>query len=108
MIEALLFDSGQISVGLTLGPHKLRFELPDGSRVAAVIPPCSLNGVTLTIRKFNSRHFGIEDLIKVGTIERSLANQLENIVLARKNILITGETGTGKTTLVNKEETAPG
>src|ERR1700688_2945820 len=43
--------------------------LPDGSRVAAVIPPCSLNGVTLTIRKFNSRHFGIEDLIKVGTIE---------------------------------------
>src|SRR5213595_2112448 len=37
--------------------------LPDGSRVAAVIPPCSLNGVTLTIRKFNSRHFGIEDLI---------------------------------------------
>src|SRR3979409_2596795 len=60
--------------------------LPDGSRVAAVIPPCSLNGVTLTIRKFNSRHFGIEELIKVGTIERSLANQLENFVLARKNI----------------------
>src|ERR1700722_18946014 len=75
--------------------------LPDGSRVAAVIPPCSLNGVTLTIRKFNSRHFGIEDLIKVGTIERSLANQLESFVLARKNILITGGTGTGKTTLVN-------
>jgi pilus assembly protein CpaF len=75
--------------------------LPDGSRVAAVIPPCSLNGVTLTIRKFNSRHFGIEDLIKAGTIDRSLANQLENFVLARKNILITGGTGTGKTTLVN-------
>src|ERR1700726_2875417 len=75
--------------------------LPDGSRVAAVIPPCSLNGVILTIRKFNSRHFGIEDLIKVGTIERSLANQLETFVLARKNILITGGTGTGKTTLVN-------
>ena len=70
--------------------------LPDGSRVAAVIPPCSLNGVTLTIRKFNSRHFGIEDLIKVGTIERSLANQLENFVLARKNILITGGTGYGE------------
>src|SRR5437899_10133738 len=47
--------------------------LPDGSRVAAVIPPCSLNGVTLTIRKFNARHFGIEDLIKVGTLERWLA-----------------------------------
>ena len=75
--------------------------LPDGSRVAAVIPPCSLNGVTLTIRKFNSRHFGIEGLIKAGTLERSLANKLEDYVLARKNILIAGGTGTGKTTLLN-------
>jgi pilus assembly protein CpaF len=75
--------------------------LPDGSRVAAVIPPCSLNGVTLTIRKFNARHFGIEDLIKAGTLERWLANQLETYVLARKNILIAGGTGTGKTTLLN-------
>src|ERR1700694_980295 len=75
--------------------------LPDGSRVAAVIPPCSLNGVTLTIRKFNTRHFGIEDLIQAGTLERWLANQLETYVLGRKNILITGGTGTGKTTLLN-------
>jgi len=75
--------------------------LPDGSRVAAVIPPCSLNGVTLTIRKFNGRHFGIEDLIKAGTLERWLANQLETYVLGRKNILIAGGTGTGKTTLLN-------
>src|SRR5438876_10235596 len=50
--------------------------LPDGSRVAAVIPPCSLNGVTLTIRKFNSRHFTVKDLVEVGTLERWLANQL--------------------------------
>src|SRR6202008_3866227 len=75
--------------------------LPDGSRVAAVIPPCSLNGVTLTIRKFNARHFGIEDLIKAGTLERWLANQLETYILGRKNILIAGGTGTGKTTLLN-------
>jgi pilus assembly protein CpaF len=75
--------------------------LPDGSRVAAVIPPCSLNGVTLTIRKFNTRHFGIEDLIRAGTLERWLANQLETYVLGRKNILIAGGTGTGKTTLLN-------
>ena len=47
--------------------------LPDGSRVAAVIPPCSLTGVTLTIRKFNSRHFEIEDLIRTGTLDRGLA-----------------------------------
>jgi pilus assembly protein CpaF len=75
--------------------------LPDGSRVAAVIPPCSVNGVTLTIRKFNARHFGIEDLIQAGSLERWLANQLETYVLARKNILIAGSTGSGKTSLLN-------
>jgi len=73
--------------------------LPDGSRVAAVIPPCSLNGVTLTIRKFNSRHFTLDDLIRAGTLDRPLANRLEDYVLKRKNVLITGGTGTGKTTL---------
>jgi len=74
--------------------------LPDGSRVAAVIPPCSLGGVTLTIRKFNSRHFEIEDLISCGTLERGLANRLEDYVLRRRNLLISGGTGTGKTTLL--------
>src|SRR5271165_7573893 len=59
--------------------------LPDGSRVAAVIPPCSIHGVTLTIRKFNSHRFKMKDLIEVGTLERWLANQLEDYVLARKN-----------------------
>jgi pilus assembly protein CpaF len=75
--------------------------LPDGSRVAAVIPPCSINGVTLTIRKFNIRHFGIEDLVQAGTLERCLANQLESYVLARKSILISGATGSGKTSMLN-------
>jgi pilus assembly protein CpaF len=75
--------------------------LPDGSRVAAVIPPCSVNGVTLTIRKFNARHFGVEDLVQAGTLERGLANQLENYILARKNILIAGGSGSGKTTMLN-------
>jgi len=70
--------------------------LPDGSRVAAVIPPCSVNGVTLTIRKFNARHFGVEDLVRAGTLARCLANQLENYILSRKNILIAGGTGSGK------------
>jgi pilus assembly protein CpaF len=75
--------------------------LPDGSRVAAVIPPCSLHGVTLTIRKFNARHFEIQDLIEGGTLDRNLANQLEDYVLARRNLLISGGTGSGKTTLLN-------
>lgn len=75
--------------------------LPDGSRVAAVIPPCSLSGVTLTIRKFNTRHFEMQDLIDAGTLDRPLANRLEDYVLPRKNILISGGTATGKTTLLN-------
>ena len=75
--------------------------LPDGSRVAVVIPPCSVNGVTLTIRKFKSRHFGVEDLVQTGTIERWLVNRMESYVLGRKNILIAGGTGTGKTSLLN-------
>jgi len=75
--------------------------LPDGSRVAAVIPPCSLGGVTLTIRKFTARRFNIEDLIRTGTLDENVAKHLEGYVRTRKNILISGGTGTGKTTLLN-------
>src|SRR5882724_4813080 len=75
--------------------------LPDGSRVAAVIPPCSLSGVTLTIRKFNIRHFEIADLIAAGTLNHALANRFEDYILQRRNLLICGGTGTGKTTLLN-------
>lgn len=75
--------------------------LPDGSRVAAVVPPCSLHGVTLTIRKFNAKHFGITDLIGIGTITEELAGILRTAVISRQNILISGGTGTGKTTLLN-------
>lgn len=75
--------------------------LPDGSRVAAVLPPCSLDGITLTIRKFNSRHFDIEDLIRTGSLERTVANQLEDSLLARKNVLIAGGTNSGKTSLLS-------
>ena len=75
--------------------------LPDGSRVAAIIPPCSIHGVTLTIRKFNSRHFTIEDLVRTGSLEARLARQLQTYIETRRNILISGGTGTGKTTLLN-------
>src|SRR5271167_3991638 len=66
--------------------------LPDGSRVAAVIPPCSVNGVTLTIRRFNKRHFGMEELVREGTLDEPLAKQLAHYVLNRKNLLIAGAT----------------
>jgi pilus assembly protein CpaF len=75
--------------------------LPDGSRVAAVIPPCSLKGVALTIRKFNAWRFGIDDLIRIGTLTNNLAQRLGAAVRTRQNILISGGTGTGKTTLLN-------
>jgi len=75
--------------------------LPDGSRVAAVIPPCSIHGVTLTIRKFNSRNFTVEDLVRRGTLDSDLATRLQTYVQNRQNILISGGTGSGKTTLLN-------
>jgi len=75
--------------------------LPDGSRVAAVIPPCSIHGVALTIRKFNSHRFKMKDLIEIGTVTPDLAEQLEGFVAQRKNILICGGTSSGKTTLAN-------
>src|ERR1700722_17742662 len=75
--------------------------LPDGSRVAAVLPPCSINGVALTIRKFNSHRFQMRDLIEAGSLTAGLAEQLEKYVAQCKNILICGGTSTGKTTLAN-------
>ncbi|MGH9683022.1 MAG: CpaF family protein [Candidatus Acidiferrales bacterium] len=75
--------------------------LPDGSRVAAVIPPCSIHGVALTIRKFSSHRFKMENLVEVGTVTGELAERLREFVLQRKNILICGGTSTGKTTLAN-------
>jgi pilus assembly protein CpaF len=75
--------------------------LPDGSRIAAVLPPCSIHGITLTIRKFNTRSFTIGDLIRIGTITEPMAALLQNAIIERKNILISGGTGTGKTTLLN-------
>jgi pilus assembly protein CpaF len=75
--------------------------LPDGSRIAAVLPPCSIHGITLTIRKFNARSFTIDDLIRIGTITEATATYLRKAIIHRKNILISGGTGTGKTTLLN-------
>jgi type IV secretory pathway ATPase VirB11/archaellum biosynthesis ATPase len=69
--------------------------------VAAVIPPCSLNGVTLTIRKFNHLFVDMHHLIETKALDETLANRLVDFVLERKNILISGGTGSGKTTLLD-------
>lgn len=75
--------------------------LPDGSRVAAVLPPCSIDGITLTIRKFNTKHFTMDDLIENGTLSAETSALLREKVGNRQNILISGGTGSGKTTLLN-------
>ncbi|MCP3968193.1 MAG: CpaF family protein [Lentisphaerae bacterium] len=75
--------------------------LPDGSRVNAIIPPLSLVGPSITIRKFSKTPFEISDLINFGTIAREMAEFLEACVKVRKNIIISGGTGSGKTTLLN-------
>ncbi len=75
--------------------------LPDGSRINAVIPPLSLSGSLLTIRKFGSERLDTTDLIRFGTLTPDTAELLERCVQARLNILISGGTGSGKTTLLN-------
>lgn len=75
--------------------------LPDGSRVAAILPPCSVGGITLTIRKFQHRRFTAAELLRLHSIEASQLEVLAEVIRRRQNILISGGTGTGKTTLLN-------
>jgi pilus assembly protein CpaF len=75
--------------------------LADGSRVNAIIPPLALYGPALTIRKFSRRAFDVDDLIGLGTLNHELAEFLARCVEGRLNILVSGGTGTGKTTLLN-------
>jgi pilus assembly protein CpaF len=75
--------------------------LPDGSRVNAIIPPLSLNGPAMTIRKFAQRRLEMRDLVGLGTISEEMGEFLGLCVRARLNVLVTGGTGSGKTTLLN-------
>src|SRR3954463_14609554 len=75
--------------------------LPDGSRVNAVIPPLSLSGPLLTIRKFSNRRLDLEALVNLGTLTSETSEFLMRCIKARLNILISGGTGSGKTTLLN-------
>ena len=74
--------------------------LEDGSRVAAVFPPCAVSGPALTIRKF-TRRYSLDDLVSAGTLAPDLAGRLTAAVQLQQNILISGGTGSGKTTLLN-------
>jgi pilus assembly protein CpaF len=75
--------------------------LPDGSRVNAIIPPLSIDGAALTIRKFSADPYHADDLVEFGTMSSGVAKFLEACVRGRVNLLVAGGTGAGKTTTLN-------
>src|SRR5919198_2809985 len=75
--------------------------LPDGSRVNAIIPPLSLSGPLLTIRKFARRRLTLEDMINIGSLSEESVDFLSRCIEAQLNVLVSGGTGSGKTTLLN-------
>ena len=75
--------------------------LPDGSRVNAVIRPCAIDGPNITIRKFAKDKLTIDDLLRFGSLNEDMARLLEAAVVSRRNIIVSGGTGSGKTTLIN-------
>jgi pilus assembly protein CpaF len=75
--------------------------LPDGSRVNAIIPPLSLSGPLVTIRKFGKRRLTLDDMIQIGTLSQETVEFMQRCIRAQLNMLIAGGTGSGKTTLLN-------
>ncbi len=75
--------------------------LPDGSRVNAIIPPCAIDGPSITIRKFSKNKLTVKDLIRFGSLTEGMAEFLRACVVSRLNIVVSGGTGSGKTTLLN-------
>ena len=75
--------------------------LPDGSRVNAIIPPLSLTGPTITIRKFRKERFKVEELVQYNSLSKEMGDFLKAAVLSRKNMIVSGGTGSGKTTVLN-------
>jgi pilus assembly protein CpaF len=92
---------GQIGRRIDESSPLVDARLPDGSRVNAIIPPLSLSGPLLTIRKFAQNRFALSELIDIGTLSKESAEFLENCIRAQLNILVSGGTGTGKTTFLN-------
>ena len=106
------FDAARLRTGLEVVANRLgkkldednpllNAQLSDGSRLAAVIPPVVRDTPAMVIRKFTSRRYTVEDLIARGTLSRPLAKFLAGQIEDGKTVLISGGTGTGKTTLLN-------
>jgi pilus assembly protein CpaF len=110
--DASRFSSGELHAGLEVIANKfgkqldashpiLNVRLPDGSRLSAIIPPVVGPEPLLNIRIFGRRNYSLDDLVLCGTIPREMVDTLRAAVFDRRNILIAGATGTGKTTLLN-------
>ena len=111
-IEGIQIDERKLRAGVEIigqsigdqiddyGKPWLDSRLPDGSRVAAIYPPISPEGVLLTIRKF-LRHFTTDELVERGSLTPAVLEVMLAAVLARKNVLVSGGTSTGKTTMTN-------
>jgi pilus assembly protein CpaF len=111
LLSGIRFDEGALQTGLEVIANRfgkkldacspiLNLRLPDGSRMAAMIPPVVNPQPLMTIRKFTSRHFTLADLIQVGMLSDEHANTLTDAVREGQNILIAGGTGTGKSTVL--------
>jgi len=114
---SVTFDAAKLHTGLEVIANQLgqkldedhpflHAQLPDGSRLAAMIPPLVNGSPALSIRKFTSRHYTVDDLIARGTLTRQLAEFLEEQIAVGKTLLISGGTSTGKTTLLRILATA--
>jgi pilus assembly protein CpaF len=75
--------------------------LPDGSRVNAIVPPLAIDGALLSIRKFSKKPISMDRMIDLGSMPPAMAQVLQAVVLARRNVIISGGTGSGKTTMLN-------
>jgi pilus assembly protein CpaF len=115
--ESVSFDAGRLRTGLEVIANQLgkrldednpilHAQLPDGSRLAAVIPPVVRPAPALTIRKFPRRHYTVDDLIARGTLSRPLAQFLAEQIRSGRTLLISGGTATGKTTVLRALATA--
>lgn len=91
------------SVGRIIDDDNPRLDarLPDGSRIAVVIPPMAKNGITVAIRKFSEEKLGLKDLINFGSLSPDGARFLDCCMYLGKNTLVSGGTGSGKTTMLN-------
>jgi pilus assembly protein CpaF len=92
---------GQVGRRIDESSPMVDARLPDGSRVNAIIPPLSLSGPLLTIRRFAKERFGVDELVQIGTATEEATEFLCKSIQADLNILISGGTGSGKTTLLN-------